>query len=262
MSYLSTGSSGSSGQVADSQKIQDAVKRVQQYASDIKKQTGMLATATSSRKQKAEETWKAAQACVQEARELLQNFGTGTGLSVSEQNHRRLMQQKLSENLNRVCKQLEECWTGYEAADAELVNRLASNPNPAVDMRSVDLEEGSRTEPLLSNVVRQVEDVSLADVETHAEIVQEYAHEITNLSSDVIGLHRAMVDLAEHAKASGDVLDSIEANMSFADEFTTAGVEQIQQASARQRTGSKFLLWVLAITAVLCVVVIFIMVER
>jgi hypothetical protein len=235
-----------------SQKIQELVKKIQQHASEIKKESNSLGSASvASRRPKAEKAFTAGQATAEDARKLLLALeGDQTGPN----EHKRLTQQKLSESLGCVTRELEDTWRAFQASDAERAKRDAlSSP---VEVQE-DLE-AARTEPLLQQggQVAVLEDVSLADVETHAEIVQEYAQAVSRVASDVLGLHRAMVDLADHARSSGDALGSIESHMSLVTGKTEAATKEVAKASRQQEANTKRMCWALCIVSLLCLTTI------
>eukprot|EP00450_Noctiluca_scintillans_P002482 CAMPEP_0194482690 /NCGR_PEP_ID=MMETSP0253-20130528/4523_1 /TAXON_ID=2966 /ORGANISM="Noctiluca scintillans" /LENGTH=266 /DNA_ID=CAMNT_0039322243 /DNA_START=68 /DNA_END=868 /DNA_ORIENTATION=+ len=234
-----------------SQKIQELVKNIQQHASEIKKESNALGSVSAaSQRPKAEKAFAAGQASAEDARKLLQSLG-------SDQNcpneHKRLTHQKLSESLGCVTRELEDTWRVFQASDAERAKR--NSLSSQVEMQE-DLE-AARTEPLLQGEqAAMLEDVSLADVETHAEIVQEYAQAVSRVASDVLGLHRALVDLADHARSSGDALGSIESNMSLVTGKTEAATKEVAKASRQQEANTKRLCWALCIVSLLCLTTI------
>jgi len=235
-----------------SQKIQELVKKIQQHVSEIKKESNALGSVSAaSQRPKAEKAFAAGQASAEDARKLLQSLR-------SDQNgpneHKRLTHQKLSESLGCVTRELEDTWRVFQASDAERAKRNLSSQ--VVEMQE-DLE-AARTQPLLQQGEQAavLEDVSLADVETHAEIVQEYAQAVSRVASDVLGLHRAMVDLADHARSSGDALGSIESNMSLVTGKTEAATKEVAKASRQQEANTKRMCWALCIVSFLCLTTI------
>merc|ERR1712039_634109 len=102
----------------------------------------------------------------------------------------------------------------------------------------------------------QDHDVTEAEVETHAAIVEEYAQEITTLDADIQQLQRAMVDLAEHAHSQGETLDSIEANMSQTVDTSADAREQLVIASTHQQRGNKLIFYLLILAAVIAFAIV------
>jgi len=246
------------------------VKRIQQYTADIRRETSMLATAHSyaGGKKKVQEAAQAAKATMLEAKKLLEGFPTGGGGALSEQNHRRLTRQKLTENLMGASKSLEASFRAYEVAEAERQRRdaaaAAEAADPAaagrgsVEMHAMERAEAGRPGP------QQIQemDVSEAEADVHTAIVEEYAQEIAQISGSISSLQRAMVDLAEQAQAQGVTLDVIETNMSNATSSTAGASEQLTYASRHHRTGTKLVFWLLLLAVVIAVVLIVIVVRK
>lgn len=250
------------------------MKKIQQYTADIRRETSMLTTAHSyagGQKKKVQEAAQAAKATMLEARRLLEGFPTGGGGSVSEQNHRRLTQQKLTENLMGASKALEAAFRAYEVAEVERQRRDAAEAAAAssgrgsgvagVEMGAMDASPSAVEAGRLGQQQVQDMDVGEAEADVHTAIVEEYVQEISQISNSISVLQKAMVDLAEHAQAQGTTLDVIEANMSSAIQSTDGATEQLTHASRNHRTGTKLIFWLLLL-AVIIVVALIVIVAR
>jgi len=271
-------------QVGDTQRIQEAVQKIQGCAAAIRKETGVIGTASTYTPGKAHEAVREAKNTLEEAKSLLQGFaicGGGGGGSASEPHHRRLMQQKLTENLMGAYKSFEDSWKEYEVAEKDRANRQAAvaaatpqakaggrpRGGPGVELgtmespqESVDVEAGV----VVIQPGRQLQemDVSNAEVETHAAIVEEYAANINQVEQDIRSLKNAMVTLAEHTVEQGEMLDNIEANMATAVDGTQGATQQLTIASQTQHRGRMRLLWMLAFVFVLAGILLILVVAE
>lgn len=268
---------GDSAYLEDTRKVTEAVQRIQQLAADVRKESSMLGTAQSyaGSKKKVEEAVRLAKSVAEEARRRLQGLAVAGVTDVSEQKHRQLQQQKLTENLMGATRALEAASRAYEAADAERARRVsvaASGPGgpatngtaPGVELHAMDAaaagsEAGSGQQALR---MLQDTDVSQAEVETHAAIVEEYTEQISSLSQDIKDLQRAMVDLADHTRAQGEVLDDIESNLSRATDNTGGATEQLVAASQQQRRGTKWILWLMLLATLIAATVIIVVIRK
>lgn len=271
---------GDGAYMEDHRKIQEAVRHIQQHASEIRKEARLLATAHghATQRQKVQDAVRAARSSEEEARRLLQGLSIGTVSTPVEQNMRRLTQQKLSENLVGAARAVEESWKAYEAAHVEAAARPASaavsvtgaDRKPVTSRRGVDGVEmrdlGSSDDEERSSGQRQAQlqdlDVSEAEVETHAAIVEEMVNDVTSLNSEIRGLQRAMVDLASTTVAQGETLDCIESHMGVAADSTQGATEQLVIASRSQSRSQKCLLVLVALCFVLSAIIICIVVSR
>merc|ERR1719487_3116526 len=151
----------------------------------------------------------------------------GQTLSVEEQNSRKFMHQKLTENLSASNKAVDQAFLAYEAAAAEALRKqaapttmatpLVTAGTPGLDPAlppadAADLEAGRESQ----EVAQELADPLPAETEIHTAIAEEYARDLTNLNQDMQNLQRAMVDMADLTTAQGETLDNIENNMSSA----------------------------------------------
>lgn len=254
---------GDSVYVEDTRKIQDTVKRIQQYASDIRKEArnadGPHAAASQKKVQDIVRTTKTAE---DEAKRMLQSLAVSGAGTPSEQNMRRLTQQKLSESLVQAVKAFGDSWKAYETAVAESTARgkqkvvPQGRSNIGVEMFDVAGTHAPDVEDQQMQRQQQELDVTEAEVETHTAIVEEMVQDVTSLNSEIRGLQRAMVDLAQTTTAQGETLDSIESHMSRSVTDTSGATEQLVQASTSQRQGNKMLCCMVVVCLILCISII------
>jgi len=249
--------------MGDSQKIQEAVKQIQHHASDIRKEAGLVGTASThvACRGKVQNAVREAKSAAEDAKRLLRGLAVCTGGTPNERDLRRLTQQKLKENLTGASKGLEAALKQYEAAEVEAVKSRevahaipTSSSSSGLEMGEVaaDIEEAR----LGGSQLRALEDVTQAEVDTHAAIAEEYVAEVRNLEQDIKGLQRVMVDLADHAHSQGETLDNIEANMLTAAHHTGEATEQLVVASRYQKSYNKKLMWLLALVFILATTVL------
>lgn len=253
------------------------MKKIQQYTADIRRETSMLTTANSytGGKAKVQEAAQAAKAAMVEATRLMKEFPTGAGGSVAEQNHKRLTQQKLRENLLGTSKALEAALRLYENAEAERERRDAAQATAAASSGAGRASAASAVElsPMDGGLSaaengwrgqRQVQelDVSQAELDHHTAIVDEYTQEISHAAQEISALQRAMVDIADLTQAQGQTLDVIEANMGNATVSTEGATEQLTHASRHQRTGTKLIWWLLGLAVLIALALIVVVVHK
>lgn len=184
--------------------------------------------------------------------------GGGEGLSVEEQNSRKFMHQKLTENLAACWKSVDAAWLQYEAAEADALRKQAAassdsmkTPLVAAGTPGVDpalpAEEEPAADPQDPEVGQQAaaQDTLPAEAEMHAAIAEEYARDLVAMNQDMHHLQRAMVDLADTVVTQGEMLDDIENNLSTAAESTADANEELAQTNQQQRSGTKRFLWLL-----------------
>lgn len=265
-------------------KIQDAVKGIQQHAADIRKEANLLSAMHGSvgkGKEKVQAAARDAASMHDVALAALQGLSratTSTGgvdggsLSVEEQNSRKFMHQKLMEMLVASVKAVDQASLSFDAAESDAMRKQAAENSmktplvtaevgnlepalpPAKYVPPVPVEEATAAEGADLEVGQQSQAVALAqddamsaETEIHVAIAEEYARDLTNLNQDMQSLQRAMVDLADVTTSQGEVLDSIENNMSAAVESTTQANTELVQSAQQQRTGTKRFMYLLAI---------------
>lgn len=251
----------------ESRKVQDAVRKIQQHAGDVRKEANLLSTAPAHGLAKGKEK---AQAAVREAKSTTETAqvalhglarattggADGKALPIDEQNSRKFMHQKLNENLSASVKALDQAWMAYQAAEAETLRIQAapttmSTPLVAAGMdmdpvlppaaEHADLEAGQQSQAVV------LEDTSAAECEMHAAIAEEYARDLTSLNQNAQMLQRAMVDLAETTTSQGTILENIESNMSEAVENAAQANAELVVTAEQQRRGTKRFMWLLAV---------------
>jgi len=117
-----------SGYVQDVKAVSEAVKLIQQHCANIRRETNMLSSNAGSvneRKARVQDAKAAAKSAMEEADRRLKAFPTCSGRSTSEQNHKRLTCQKLSESLVNASQMLESALHRFELAMAERLQRDA-----------------------------------------------------------------------------------------------------------------------------------------
>lgn len=261
---------------SETRKVQESVRVIQQHAGDIRKEANLLSTSPSHGMGKGKEQ---AQASVRDARAtndaallalqgLLRATTGGVGganLSAEEQNSRKFMHQKLTENLSSSIKAVDQAWSAYEAAESSALKALRQQStsstmatplvsagvpglDPALDHASdADLEAGQQARQQAAKL-QQREDVAVAaETEMHTAIVAEYARDLTSLNDNMQHLQRAMVDLAEVTTSQGEALDNIESNMAETAEQTTRANEELTTTSTQQQSGLKRLMYVVLV---------------
>lgn len=254
---------------AESQKVQEAVRKIQQHAADIRKEANLLSTSPAHGMCKAKEK---AQLAVREAKSTndtalmaLQGLARavtggvdGQSLSIEEQNSRKFMHQKLTENLAASLKAVDQAFLSYETAEAEAMRKQAAPTTMATPLVAAAVDPALAPEELSppdadleagrqSQAAALQHDTMPAETEIHAAIAEEYARDLTHLSQDMQSLQRAMVDLADVTSSQGELLDNIEANMSNAVENSSQATEELVQTSQTQRRGTKRFMWLLVI---------------
>jgi len=257
----------------ETRKVQESVRVIQQHAGDIRKEANLLSTSPSHGMGKGKEQ---AQASVREARStndaallalqgLLRATTGGVGganLSAEEQNSRKFMHQKLTENLSSSIKAVDQAWIAYEAAESlalkavrqqstssSMATPLVSAGVPGLDhtldnANEADLESGRQATQ--AQRLQQREDVAVAaETEMHTAIVAEYARQVETVNENTQHLQRAMLDLAELTTSQGEVLDNIESSMAETAEQTTRANEELATTSTAQRSGTKKFMYIL-----------------
>eukprot|EP00812_Abedinium_dasypus_P009983 NODE_3632_length_761_cov_135.189802.p1 GENE.NODE_3632_length_761_cov_135.189802~~NODE_3632_length_761_cov_135.189802.p1 ORF type:complete len:199 (-),score=79.68 NODE_3632_length_761_cov_135.189802:147-743(-) len=170
-------------------------------------------------------------------------LASGGEAATAEQNMRQLMQQKLTDNLKEASRAVEHAASAFRAegeraargkalaAGKDGVELTTIEPQ---DPQAADLEAGRARQ------AQQVEDaVTAATIHTHAEIVDEYVHDLTRVQQNMSALQDCMINIAEVASAQGATLNSIEGNMITAEEHTSRGREQVVIASQAQQRSNK-----------------------
>jgi len=177
---------------------------------------------------------------VAETRRLLHEIDPGSSSSSTvsdDKKMQRLMYQKLAESLERSSVELEEAWKDYVAAEASWA---AQQQQESVSSSSTtDLEAGQAAGQL---TFKDPEAVAAAELEMHGAIADEYAREVSELAQNMQGLQRAMMDLAQHTQAQGEMLEHIEHNMDEAADKTAKAVEQVEITEENQRKAMRFTL--------------------
>jgi len=266
----------SSGYVQDGKAVSEAVKQVHRHCADIRRETNMLSSNAGSVKEskvRVKNAETAAKSTMEEADERLKAFPSCSGCSTTEQNHMRLTCRKLSESLVNASQTLESAMNRYQLAMAERLQRDAAiasatsadgkrystSEHPGVEALST-MEAGEG--PQLGQQQQQELDVSQAEADMHAAIVDEYAAGVTAVTNDMASLRVAMVDLARHAQAQGLTLDTVEGNMANAASAAESATKELSKTERYHKAGTKIFFRLLFLAAMIAASLIVIVVRR
>jgi len=216
------------------QAPEDALREALSCAAGLRKRAAGLAARGVSRevREAAEAELHAGKAAIASAEAALSVEEKPPG-EIDNKQLRRLTRQRLQEGLAAASKQLEAAWKQFQSAE------LRASTSGSLDLEAPESWE-ARKAPLL-----QVEaTASVADL--HAASVDDFARDVAAVAQSVQGVQRALVDLAAHAQAQGEVLDSIEISVSEVEHNTTGATEQLQITSrSQEQTFSRLLVAVL-----------------
>eukprot|EP00747_Dinoflagellata_sp_TGD_P166841 gnl/TRDRNA2_/TRDRNA2_190268_c0_seq1.p1 gnl/TRDRNA2_/TRDRNA2_190268_c0~~gnl/TRDRNA2_/TRDRNA2_190268_c0_seq1.p1 ORF type:complete len:291 (+),score=79.34 gnl/TRDRNA2_/TRDRNA2_190268_c0_seq1:61-933(+) len=262
---------GDSVYVRDSQFVQQAVKKIQELAAAMRREASQASMPTSNNSGKriqrldVQEAVREAKTIYDDANRRLQGFSLSGDLPMSEQQLRRLTQQKLKDGLMASIKQLEAARMQCEAAEAERAKAAAAaaaDPSGAGGGSAVQMAAlGSAADVEAANRKMMMAEVSEAEEEFHAAIVDEFVGEVNTLHRDVRVLQQCMVDLAEHTQTQGSQLDNIEFQMQSARDATAGGASEVLLAARHHRTGTRWMYWLLLLV-VIAVVILTILIIR
>lgn len=253
-------------------KVQEAVQKMQETATGVRKEATFLHGKAKS-KADVKDWIHDAKASGENALSALRSLMAVQGLSVDEQNNRRLLVEKLTGDLQVSGKTLDLAWSTYEVAEAEYAKRLAVVANSSTealgdskaDLKKSLLSSGDPSiEPGLppangaddveanrQALAQQQQDMSAEEMEIHANMTNEYVSRLRTVNEDVRTISGVMNDLATLTKTQGEVMDDIESNLSAAADNTAAANEQVAQTENRQAQRSKRFLWVLVFAGAL-----------
>lgn len=178
-----------------------------------------------------------AQGALAEATQRLQVMAQSPVKSdLSAQQLHRVKEQKLRENLQKLSKDLGDAWGQWLKAEEAWQKSVASSPPPAeADMQS----EGSKAQ------LQRQEEVSAAEVQLHAAMVDEYVQDVANVSQNVRDVQRALLDLALLTEAQGEQLENIEKGMEQASASTDGAVRELRITQRNQISYRRILCMVL-----------------
>lgn len=258
---------------AESRKVQEAVRKIQQQAADVRKEANLLRTAPANDlgkcKDKAQAAHREGRMLAETATSALHGLhratnGTvdGKSLSLEEQNSRRFMHQKLTENVTSSMKALDQAWVAFQTAEAEAVRQskqaaVSSTATPLIASgREVSVNPATElpVEPAVADDLEsgrkalcQEQDVPAAEAEMHAAIAEEYANDMQRINENAQMLQRAMVDLAETTTSQGSILDNIESNMTEAVGQTQQANQELTATAQAQQGGMKKFMWIMVV---------------
>lgn len=251
-------------------KVQDAIGTIQKCNAEMQKEAGLLSTAQSytPAKWNAKVVMQAARAATSDAKQILQSLSSNKEASISEQSSQRLTQQKLSESLLMVSSELEAGWQAYQAADGLRATRThTGNADGTGSIFSVtpsvpasgeagkeDLEAGHSSVELQR--IQSFDPVSQAEVDMHTAIVTEYTEQVSVVASNMREMRRALLDLADHARMQGAVVETIERNMATAADSTSGAVKQVVVSNQSQQKTMKRFWWILLFALLLAIATI------
>jgi len=264
------------------QKAQESVKKIQQHIAEISMQTQQLSAPNASSRvdvtrRKVQDARQRALEIKQEAQGILERIPLeAKGVSQQDIRLRQAKVRKLKENLTQASAQVEASAKAYDQREADVCKAAAvsppassapsssasSNPlqrKPAAAMPGIaEDSQASTPEPVRRN--SRESGVSLqavttfeaheAEVMMHGELVNEFATDVQRINEDMGMLQQSMQQMAQITADQGEVLDTIESQMTNAVTDAQAANQQLTQASASQRAGNKRLWWLLAIAIV------------
>jgi len=124
----------------------------------------------------------------------------------------------------------------------------------------VELEEGGGSDGIHGGIagprLKEMNDISEAEVSMHTAIVSETAHDINQINSNTADLNYVMRTMAELTHDQGQVIDNIESNMSRAEDDARGATVELVQAASTQRTGVKRIWWILLFALVVLIVLV------
>jgi chromosome segregation ATPase len=237
---------------ADLEKLQEAIREIQQLVAEIKRCSIVLNAELGSRARRPKPSRTFLQSSVSDARRraneahsaLEEHAQVADGLPT-----KRLKRQKLMENLATAQEELQMVWRAYEVAEAEWEKAHMKNDadcnagkssltacSGVLDAQEMaaDLETGQ-----VDVQIQELGSVSQGDVDIHTAVIDEYAADVTRMNADVRCLQRIMLDLHGMARQQGEALDSIEANFRCASENQSRAVEQLAKTNARSLKSMK-----------------------
>ncbi|CAK0808365.1 unnamed protein product [Prorocentrum cordatum] len=98
---------------------------------------------------------------------------------------------------------------------------------------------------------RQLDDVSLSQVETHAAIAEEYAAEASQLETNVRIVNQVVVDMARITMAQGEQVNNVLSFMEEASQSAASASQELVQSNQNQQRGTRRLLQVVALAVLL-----------
>ncbi|CAK0893999.1 unnamed protein product [Prorocentrum cordatum] len=200
------------------------IESIQQSAADIRMEAAALATASvcAGGKKRVSEAMRSAQASQEEARRILADMPASGGGSFSDA---RPEQGSVEKSL----------------ADASSAVTAAS--------REYKAKQGLRA------VAREVQDVSQAEVETHAELAEDYARDAVRVNTNVQQMNQVVSDLARITTSQGESVSNILSLIDSASESARDASREVVRHNERQQRTTKRMLQ-LVLLAVLLVVLI------
>lgn len=274
------------------QQIQHNVSEIQKQVDLIQKQTRLLALNGASAnigatRGEVQAAVNSAKKTAIEANALLQGISADTkGISPQEQKLRQAKQQKLTENLGSISERVQVAFHEYEKAEAAAPKEPRRSLTGKTDARQpvmgmpvddkdhprprrtsshgVELEEGGGSDGIHGGIagprLKDMNDISEAEVSMHTAIVSETAHDINQINANTADLNYVMRTMAELTHEQGQVIDNIESNMSRAEEDSRGATVQLVQAASTQRTGIKRIWWILLFALLVLIVLVSILI--
>lgn len=270
--------------------ISEAVKQIQQHASDIQQETQASSLAiragrcaVTNHQRASELRWEAQRAARQAEQRFQELAAAADSVGEDEPGHGaeqwlRMQHQKLEKDLQTAEKSVEERWAEHEAAEVFHVTKpqrsVASVPEvteaaPVTSPLATELEAlgvcregdadsvGGNLGLQQTSAVRQ--DVFAAEAETHDWYVGQTVAAVTRIAIDTQLLAQMMNDVNGELYRQGETADLAAVNIQVARDSTAMAVPELHGSIGRQRLGNKCLLYLCVLAFVLCLLVVVIL---
>uniref|UniRef100_A0A7S4PV57 t-SNARE coiled-coil homology domain-containing protein n=1 Tax=Alexandrium monilatum TaxID=311494 RepID=A0A7S4PV57_9DINO len=241
---------------AQSRKVQALVGTIQGETAIVRKQAQLL-RAPGRRPTGdggAREAAHRGRAAAEDARHLLQGLETPPGTSVGERSAARLRHRKLSESLVAVLSEFEASWSAFEAAEAA----RAAAGSGALEGGLALCEEAPGADVEAGHPSQRLETIDIAaeaELEIHGAMVDEYTQQVGVVTRHVMDMRRALLDLANHTRSQGQMVESLEQGMSQAADATSGAREHITITSRKQQKTMKCVYWALLLVVLLALAI-------
>jgi len=236
-------------------RVQAQIQAIQLHSSDIRK-TAKSLSATRSASSSAvhwKQVYRVGRDTVAETRRILNEIDPGTSSSSADDRKLQpMLHRKLAENLERAAEALEQSWQDFIAAEAAWTAQRQQEEGVSACAASAELEEGRAS----GLSIMDDEAIAAAELDMHNAIADEYAQQVARIAQNAHGLQSAMVDLAQHTAAQGEMMEGIDAQMEEAADKTAKATQQVAVTEETQRRSMKWTICLLMVVAALSATVL------
>ncbi|KAK2883887.1 hypothetical protein QQF64_016316 [Cirrhinus molitorella] len=170
----------------------------------------------------------------------------------TEQRQRKIQRERLINEFSNALSVFQKAQREVAKKEKEFVARVRASSRVSAG----ETDDGfGYSSPFQSDVHAQTQSYEEAITEEDLQLIQERESAIRQLESDITGINEIFRDLGMMVHEQGDMIDSIEANVSNAEVNVQTATQQLNRAASHQTSFRKKIFILIAVLIVAAVII-------